>query len=409
MIATLVPRTRSQAAPERLAAPAPIRARLDAVDVVRGLAMVLMILDHVRVYLLAARFDPTDLGRTSASLFLTRWVTHFCAPAFIFLSGTSAFLSGVRRGRPALAAFLLKRGLWLVLLELTLVHFGWFFGFSYRVVFLQVIWAIGWSMVALAGLVFLRPPAVAAVGGAIVALHNVVNEAMTDLPAPLEFLWRAAHEPGRLEFLPGHRIVSTYPVLPWLGVMAAGYGFGALLLRDGTKLRRRALALGTVLTLAFFAVRGANLGDPHPWAPAAAGGVKTALSFLNCCKYPPSPAFILMTLGPTLLALGLCAGAPGAFGKVFARFGRVPLFFYLIHLPLVHAVAVALCYARHGYSPGMFEYPLFFPAGQLPTGYGFRLSVVYLIWAALLPPLYLLCGWFARLKQRRGDWWLSYL
>jgi uncharacterized membrane protein len=408
MIASLVPRQRSQPAPHGLAPPAPARPRLEAVDVVRGLAIVLMALDHARVYFLATRFDPTDLGRTTAGLFATRWLTHFCATAFIFLSGSSAFLSGARRGRQALAGLLLKRGLWLVLLELTLIHLAWFFGFSYRIVFLQVIWAIGWSMVALAPLVFLPPRAVAVLGVAVIALHDAANELAAGLPSPLLFLWKAVHEPGMLEFLPGHRLVSTYPVLPWFGVMAAGYGLGPLLLGDRQQLRLRALALGAILTLAFVALRGANIGDPHAWTPAASP-VRTALSFLNCCKYPPSPAFVLMTLGPMLLALGLCARAPGALGRVLARFGRVPLFFYLTHLPLLHAAAVAVAYVRHGWSPGLLEYPLFLPAGQLPAGYGFSLPVIYLIWAAALVPLYLACRWYAGVKQRRRDWWLSYL
>jgi uncharacterized membrane protein len=417
MIATLVPRLRSQAALEKLAPPAPARPRLEALDVVRGLAMVLMALDHVRVYFLATRFDPTDLSRTTAGLFLTRWATHFCAPTFVFLCGTSAFLSGARRGRRALAGFLLARGLWLVLLELTLVHLGWFFTLSYRVIFLQVIWAIGWSMVALAPLVFLPPRVVAGIGIAVVALHNVINHLAAGLPAPLLWMWKALHEPGSLALLPGHRIISTYPVLPWFGVLAAGYGLGALLLEDcarprlpedRVRLRRRALALGAVLTLGFVALRVANVGDPHPWA-LTGGLVRTALSFFNCCKYPPSPAFVLMTLGPALLVLGLCARAPGPLGRLLARFGRVPLFFYLVHLPLLHAIAVAVSWLRHGWSPGLLEYPLFFPAGQLPAGYGFRLPVVYAIWAASLVPLYLACRWFARVKQGRRDWWLSYL
>jgi hypothetical protein len=206
-------------------------------------------------------------------------------------------------------------------------------------------------------------------------------------------------------------------VLPWFGVLAVGYGVGALLLQDGLRprlledrmrLRRRALTLGVVLALGFVVLRGANVGDPHPWARAAGIG-RTALSFLNCCKYPPSPAFVLMTLGPALLAVGLCARAPGPLGRVLARFGRVPLFFYLIHLPLLHAVAVAVSWLRHGWLPGLLEYPLFFPTGELPPGYGFGLGVVYLIWAASLGPLYLACRWFARVKQRRRDWWLSYL
>jgi uncharacterized membrane protein len=387
---------------------APARPRLEAVDVVRGLAIVLMTLDHVRVYLLATRIDPTDLDHTSASLFLTRWVTHFCATAFVFLGGTSVSLRGARCDRGTLARTLLIRGLWLVLLELTVVHFAWFFTFSYRIVFLQVIWAIGWSMVGLAVLVYLSPAVVTAIGVAILALHGVINDVACGLPRPLLFLWKTVHEPGMLEFLPGHRIVSTYPVLPWFGVMAVGYGLGAILLRDPYLLRRRLLWLGAVLTLAFVGLRAAHLGDSHAWA-AGQGALRTALSFLNCCKYPPSPGFVLMTLGPTLLAIGLFIRAPGTLGRVLARFGRVPLFFYLVHLALIHALALVLAYLRHGNAPGLLEYPLFFPAQQLPAGYGFGLPVVYLAWVILLVPLYLACRWFAGVKQRRHGWWLNYL
>ncbi len=408
MLATVAPRRRAQIAPQ-LPPPSVLpRPRVEAIDIVRGLAIVLMTLDHARVYLLAARIDPTDLDRTTTSLFLTRWVTHFCATAFVFLSGTSAYLSARGRARGVLARSLLKRGLWLVILELTLVHFAWFFSFTYRIVFLQVIWAIGWSMMGLAALVYLSPTAVTTIGITILALHNIVNQLAGSLPAPLHFLWKAVHEPGMLEIVPGHRIVSTYPVLPWLGVMAVGYGLGAVLLRDRVRLRRRALMLGTVLTVSFLSLRGLHLGDPHPW-PSGSGSVHTILSFLNCCKYPPSPAFVLMTLGPTLLALGLWARPAGRLGRVLAQFGRVPLFFYLVHLLVVHAVALALAYLRHGASPGWLEYPLFFPAQQLPAGYGFRLPVVYLTWVAVLVPLYFVARWFAGVKQRRGRWWLSYL
>jgi uncharacterized membrane protein len=408
MIATLAPRRRSQIAPQIALVSALPRPRVEAVDIVRGLAIVLMTLDHVRVYLLATRIDPTDLDRTTTSLFLTRWVTHFCATAFVFLSGTSAYLSARQRARGAVARTLLTRGLWLVFLELTLIHFAWFFTFTYRIVFLQVMWAIGWSMVGLAALVYLSPVVVTAIGVTILALHNIVNELAGSLPAPLHFLWKTLHEPGMLEYLPGHRIVSTYPVLPWFGVMAVGYGLGAVLLRDRIGLRRRALVLGAVLTLAFLVVRGAHVGDPHPW-PTGSGMLRTSLSFLNCCKYPPSSAFVLMTLGPTLLALGLFARPPGRLGRMLEQFGRVPLFFYLVHLLLVHAVALTLAYLRHGNSSGLLEYPLFVPSQQLPAGYGFRLPVIYLTWAVLLVPLYLAARWFAGVKRRRREWWLSYL
>jgi uncharacterized membrane protein len=410
MIVALTPGPSRWFEPALATPAAPSRGRLEAVDALRGLAMVLMALDHARVFFSAAHFDLADLRRTTVPLFLTRWVTHFCAPAFIFLTGAGAYLGCARgQSRAGLARFLLARGLWLVFLELTAVHFGWFFSLSYRVFFCQVIWAIGWSMVALAGLVFLPPHWVGAIGAAVVTLHGVVDRLAAQLPAVPQFLWRVVHDTGTRELLPGHRVVSSYPVLPWLGVMALGYGFGTVLLADRSRRRAWTLGLGTVLTLAFIVLRAAGLGDePHAWEPGR-DTATSALSFLNCCKYPPSPLFVLMTLGPSLLALGLLDREPGPLSRLLIAFGRAPLFFYLIHIPLLHAAAAAVTYLRHGYSEGLLQYPLFFAARDLPDGYGFGLTTVYLAWVAALPPLYLACRWFARVKQRRRAWWLRYL
>jgi uncharacterized membrane protein len=446
---------------EPLAAPG--RGRLDAIDLVRGLVMVVMALDHVRDYFSRDLFtDPTDLNRTSPALFLTRWVTHFCAPTFVFLAGTGAFLFRSRaRTTAALSWFLLSRGLWLVVLELTWVQFAWNFHLNYRYALGPgVLWAIGWSMVALSGLVFLPTSAVAVFGVVIIAYHNLLDgRSAADLGLP-DWLWILLHQPGQFEIVKGLRFTAPYSLLPWLGVMAAGYGLGALFLLDRAVRRKQLLGLGLAVTFTFVALRFTNwYGDPPNWqlqAPphpaagpsvvglgasplgtgpvAAAAGllgakpdparirgkatgpwapqedpVFTVLSFLNCQKYPPSLLFVLMTLGPAVTALALFDRPAGALGRFFVTFGRVPLFFYLLHLPLIHGLMVGLDYLRFGWSPFVSDAPWTLRPDRLPKGYGYGLGVVYLVWLGVVLALYPVCRWFAGVKQRRREGWLSYL
>ena len=392
------------------------RARLDSVDFVRGVVMVTMALDHVRDFFhaYAKALDPTDPARTWTALFFTRWATHFCAPTFVFLAGAGAFLSA-RRGRtkPELARFLLARGLWLVLLELTLVRFGWFFNFDYRLMIAQVIWAIGWSMVALAGLVFLPTRVVAAVGLALISLHNLLDGVGAESFGPFRWLWVVLHEQNVLLPWPGSAVFVAYPLLPWVGVMAAGYAFGSLLTSERGRRRRRLLTIGGSAVALFVLLRALNVyGDPAPWVPQARGAWYTLLSFLNTQKYPPSLLFLLMTLGPSIIAVALFdrAREAGALARPFVVFGRVPLFYYLLHVPLIHLAAVAFAYAEYGRAGWLFlNWP---PPGapQLePQGYGYDLWVVYLVWLGVVAALYPLCRWFAGVKRRRRDAWLSYL
>jgi uncharacterized membrane protein len=280
--------------------------RLPALDTLRGLVMVLMALDHTRDFFSSARVNPLDLASTTPAYFLTRWVTHFCAPVFILLAGAGAFLYAARGRTPAqLARYLLVRGLWLVVLELTLVHFGWTFTFDHRFMLAQVIWAIGWSLVVLAALVALRLPvwAIAGLGVAMIAGHNLLGSVdRADLGA-LNPLWTVLHRPGAIAVGRERELYVLYPLVPWIGVMAAGYGLGPLLLRSTAQRRRWLLRLGAGLTLAFFVLRFANLyGDPHPWQPRA-DLLRSAFDFLNVEKYPPSLLYLLITLGPALLLL----------------------------------------------------------------------------------------------------------
>jgi uncharacterized membrane protein len=387
------------------------RARLDAIDLVRGAVMVLMALDHTRDFFTNVTFDPLDLSRTTTPLFLTRWVTHFCAPVFVFLAGTGAFLFGARgKTRPQLAWFLASRGLWLVLLEFTLVHLGWSFRLDYHLVTGQVIWAIGWSMVALAGLVFLPTWAVAAAGIVLVAGHNALDGIPPEQLGSFRWLWvmlvGVTPGGGPVMLAPDRVLYVAYPVLPWLGAMALGYALGPVWLLERARRRRYLVGLGLLGTALFVAVRAVNgYGDPQHWSRQATGWF-TVLDFLNCLKYPPSLLYVLMTLGPALLALAWCDREPGPLLRPLVTFGRVPLFFYLIHLPAIHGLSLLLAWLRHGDASFLLHHPF---SIQRPPGYGYDLPTVYLLWLGVVAALYFPCRWFAALKRRYPGSWLSYL
>jgi uncharacterized membrane protein len=393
-----------------------VRPRLDSVDFVRGVVMVVMALDHVRdfFHVYAKSFDPLDPSKTWTLLYFTRWVTHFCAPTFVFLAGTGAFLS-TRRGKtkPELARFLLTRGLWLILLELTLVRFGWFFNFDYHLMMVQVIWAIGWSMVVLAGLVFLPTRVIAAFGLALIFLHNLFDGMKAASFGPLRWLWVLLHEQNVLAPRGDVFVFVAYPLVPWVGVMAAGYAFGQLLTLERERRRRLLLTIGGSAVVLFALLRGLNVyGDPTPWVSQARGAWYTLLSFLNTQKYPPSLLFLLMTLGPSIIAVALFdrEGGPGRLARPFVVFGRVPLFYYLLHVPLIHSVAVVFSYVKYGRAEWLFvNWPPPDQPQPEPPGYGYDLWVVYLVWLGVVAALYPVCRWFAGVKRRRRDAWLSYL
>jgi uncharacterized membrane protein len=350
-------------------------ARLDSIDVLRGLVMVVMALDHVRDYFSNAKFDPTDLSRTTAAYFLTRFVTHFCAPVFVFLAGTGAFLAGERgKSRKDLSIFLLTRGLWLVLLELTVMSYGWRFDFDVHVLRALVIWAIGWSMVVLAALVWLPRAAVLVFGLSMIATHNAFDGLRGGV------LWNILHVQGMVEYAPGWRLFVFYPLVPWIGVMAAGFAFGAW---SGNRARIRWLGLGCCALFVLLRLRN-GYGDPAPWS-SQPGALFTLFSFVNCTKYPPSLDYLLMTLGPALVLLSFLPGTARGILKPFVVYGRVPLFYYVLHIPLIHLLAV---FARD-------------------EGYG--LPVVYGVWLFVVALLYFPCLKWSELKRRNKSAWLSYL
>jgi uncharacterized membrane protein len=383
--------------------------RLDSIDVLRGLVMVLMALDHTRDYFSNVMFDPSDLTKTNSALFLTRWVTHFCAPVFVFLAGTGAFLSTLRgKTQSELARFLLTRGLWLVLLELTVICWlGWNFNFDYHNWQGLVIWAIGWSMVALAGLIFLPQRALVVFGLVMILGHNALDKIQPEHFGKLGWLWKILHVPGEMTPASGIQLFVMYPLIPWIGVMAVGFCFGKLLLHEPQRRQKLLFRLGAVLTLSFVILRAVNVyGDPSRWA-VQKNWWFTIFSFLNCSKYPPSLLFLLMTLGPALMALAWLDQSSGRWRQPFLIIGRVPMFYYLLHLPLIHLMAVIFSWIRYGHPvEALYGNP---PRPAPPSDYGYNLPIVYLVWIGIVVLLYPACRWFADLKKRRKDAWLSYL
>ena len=381
------------------------RARLEAIDVVRGVIMILMALDHTRDFFGIPGPSPTNLARASAALFLTRWITHFCAPVFFLLAGTGAQLSLRRRSINELSWFLLTRGIWLIVAELVLARcFAYQFNIDYQITLLLVLWTAGWAMILLAALVHLPVSVVTTIGALLIVGHNLFDSVKSANP-----LWTILHRQGAV--LSGdHVVFVAYPLIPWIGVTAVGYGLGHLY--SWTRARRRAwlVRLGLATCAAFVVIRTIDgYGDPSPWNPQPTA-LLTALSFLNATKQPPSLLYLLMTLGPALLFLWAVDERTPRLLRPALTFGRVPLFYYVTHFALLHALAVAVCYLRYGTAHWMFESPdlAHYPFSP-PPEWGFTLPVVYVWWASVVLAMYPLCVWFGQLKQRRSGAWLSYV
>jgi uncharacterized membrane protein len=395
----------------------PPRARLVSLDAVRGIAMVLMALDHTRDFFGAPRFDPTDLTRTNAALFFTRWVTHFCASTFVMLAGTSAYLwKAAGRTVDEQSRFLFTRGIWLIGLELTIVGFAWRFSTDGRGFGLQVIWVIGASMVALSAIGRLPVRAVGVVGVGTIALHDTFDGLLSTDFGSWRPLWLFLHESGPFQFADGRVVYVVYPLVPWVGVMAVGYALGPLFDADrDPDARRRTLRwLGLALMVTFLVLRASNVyGDPKPWVPEATW-TRTVLAVLNCNKYPPSLDFLAMTLGPALLALSALSRVDTGGSSRVARlagwlavYGKVPLFYYVAHIYGLRLLAVLVDVAQHGQISAHLRRGSVF---AFPADYGFSLPVVYAVWVAVVLALYPACAWFARLKARnRGRPWVSYV
>ena len=384
------------------------RTRIASVDVLRGIVVVLMAIDHVRV------FSGLPAGGPTLGIFATRWVTHFVAPVFVFLAGTSAFLHGRKlQDRGKLSRFLLTRGLWLVLLELTVIRLCWTFNLDYANYLLAgVIWVIGWSMIVLAALVFLPTRAIGTFGVALIAGHNVMDLlARPHLQAirasRFGWLWGLGYFAFEVEG--AGPLVVLYSLIPWVGVMAAGYAFGTIFTIDAARRRRICLQVGTIAVLLFVILRTFNVyGDPRHWQPAPSA-LQTVFSFVNTSKYPASLLFLLMTLGPAILLLPFLERPTTGIARALEVFGRVPMFYYLLHIPLIHVLAIVVSMIRSGtVSPWLFaNHPM--GNGPPPPGYTWNLWLLYLVTGVAVSILYVACRWFARVKSESRGWWLSYL
>lgn len=372
--------------------------------------MVLMALDHVRDYFGDAAVNPTDPRTTTAALFFTRWITHFCAPVFFFLAGTGAYLALARRSPSGLARFLVTRGAWLIVLELVILRcLGWQFNFDFHLTMLAILWALGWSMIVLAIFVFLPASAAAAFGIATIAAHNLLDPIRATSFGTLAPLWTMLHAPNFVR-TGDHAVFAAYPLIPWIGVTALGYAFGQVYRWDGVRRQRFLLTAGVCATALFIVLRAVNIyGDPSRWRPQRSA-VFTMLSFLNATKYPPSLLFLLMTLGPALVFLWLVDTRTPRLLMSARVLGKVPLFYFCMHVIVIHTLAVFVCYARYGEVHWMFESPTVahYPVTQ-PPGWPMSLPVVYLIWLLVVAALYPLCRWFAGVKQRSTSVALSYM
>ena len=371
--------------------------------------MIIMALDHTRDYFhwSAFHYDPLDFSQTSTPIFLTRWITHFCAPVFVFLAGTSAWLTGVRKGKKALSRFLLTRGLWLVLLELTVIGFGISFNWRFNFFFLQTIWALGISMIVLSFLVYLPKRILLLIGLAIVAGHNSLDNIHVQGNGVKAFLWSALHEPRFFSY-PPFQVMVLYPVLAWIGVMICGYCFGELYTRYTVGKRKRLLILiGSIAVVLFVIIRWTNIyGDANHWSKQSTP-VFTLLSFINTTKYPPSLLYILMTIGPAILFLAFTEKPLSLLGTIISIYGKVPMFYYVIHFYVLHLLSV-IAGLISGFSlTQMIEGA---PGGQPLQNFGYSLFVVYLVWITVVVLLYPLCKRYAKYKFSHPEkWWLSYL
>jgi uncharacterized membrane protein len=388
--------------------------RIPSIDFLRGLVMIVMALDHVRMYFALGTWyaDPTNLSTTTPLLFFTRWITHFCAPVFVFLAGTSAYLYGMKKTNTKETAwFLFTRGLWLIVVEIVIVNFAWTFDITYSFLILQVIWAIGMSMIVLAALVFLPIWLIFIIGMIIVFRHNLLDSVTVQGSVAQEIVWHVLHEPGSL-FLDSTRFINfVYPVLPWMGLMSLGYVFGTFYRKDFRidQRRRWLFAIGLCATLLFIFLRGFNLyGEPSEWLMLNTP-VFGLMSFLNTTKYPPSLHFLLMTIGPALILLAAIEPIANRLPRPVIVFGRVPFFFYVLHLYVIHGLAMLfLVYSGRAAS----EYILSFigiNSGGL-SDFGVGLGAVYVIWILVVLLLYPICRGYQRYRENNpSKWWLSYL
>lgn len=387
--------------------------RIESIDLLRGIVMIIMALDHVRDYFHADAylFNPLNLDKTNAAIFATRWVTHFCAPVFVFLAGTSAYLVGIRKGKKELSKFLLTRGLWLVFLELTVMNIGWFFNFHFSLIVLQVIWALGMCMIILAAAIHLPLKLIVALGIVFVAGHNLLDNFHVQGEEVDAIGWALLHEFQAFD-LAGTTLFIGYGLIPWTGVILLGYCFGWLYQSgiDAALRKKILLYLGFGSILLFTIARMINVyGDPIPWKEQSTA-LFTFLSFINVNKYPPSIFYLLVTLGPAFLFLAFSENQKGKLAQNVISLGRVPMFYYIVHVYIIHVLALFAALATGFDASDMVFTSTWITDSPNLVGYGFSLGITYVIWIVLVLALFPLCKWYDGYKIRNKEkWWLSYL
>lgn len=389
-----------------------VKQRIHSIDLLRGIIMIVMALDHVRDFFQSggpAGPDPTSMATTTPLLFFTRFITHYCAPTFVFLSGVSAFLSGQRKTKKELSAFLLKRGIWLLLVEVIFISFGLSLNPAWGFVLLQVIWAIGWSMIILAAFIRLPLRTIFITGLVIVLFHNLLDYVTTTPGTISDVLLKITFTSGGFPLFAGGRLfVFAYAIIPWTGIMLLGYATGSLYQASFNDRRRKKILFtaGAAALLAFVVLRSINhYGDPAPWA-VQRNGVYTFLSFMNISKYPPSLMYVCITLGPSLLFLSLTENAAGKLVNVLSTYGRVPFFYYICHFYLLRFFSIISFFLQGFTLAQVHSQPFFF---EPPRG-GYNLGIVYLVWLLVVSLLYFPCRWFDQYKKsHREKWWLSYV
>lgn len=390
------------------------KARISSIDLVRGIVMVIMALDHARDYfhLGAFNYNPTDLTTTYPALFFTRWITHYCAPAFVFLAGTSIYISSRKKSKQALSMFLLSRGLWLIVLEVVVIRFSFLFNFYYDVTFLQVIWVIGAAMICMAALIHLPYIAILVTGGILLLGHNATDAIQLNPNQSGFVLWAFLHQSGFIQIVEGVNIFVVYPLIPWLAIMMLGYCIGLIYEKGFDNERRLQILtrLGTGAILLFITLRFANVyGDPAPWTEQHSM-MYTIMSFLNTTKYPPSLLYSLMTLGPVMLLLAMFEKYNvGSALRPFLVFGRVPLFYYILHFFLIHAISLFLFMNKTGKSLSEIDFHFNQSFGGITAEGGYSLGWAYVGWMTVVLLLYPLCKWYNQYKSTHSHWWLSYL
>lgn len=391
------------------------KARISSIDVVRGLVMIIMALDHARdfFHIGAFNYDPTNLETTTPAIFFTRWITHFCAPTFVMLAGTSIYINSQKKGKKDLSMFLLTRGIWLIILEIVVIRFSFFFNLYYDITILQVIWVIGASMICMAGLIHLNYKIILGIGLLILFGHNTTDTLTVTPESSLFGIWTFLLDGGFLALTEGKNIFVVYPLIPWLGIMLLGFCLGRLYAKDYVPKTRQTMLIriGIIAIALFMLIRFINIyGNPRPWAEQNSS-LFTVISFLNCEKYPPSLLYTLMTLGPILILLAMLEKIqlPKRLIQPLVVFGRVPLFYYVLHFFLIHLISLGLFMNKTGKSFSELDFHFNNGFGGITSEGGYSLTITYLLWMAVVVALYPLCAWYNRYKSTHGHWWLSYL